>query len=323
MNAISSRPGPSNQQPRLETNTRIQRGSVQSFENRGQRRTNKRKSMRLTPPEIVEIQELWNGMAQGLGCHSAHGAMEAHLLRSPPREDAKRYVLEELARAGGRAPEVKLTNLIVDENKHQRGASGLKRYELKRAIGALITAGKLERVEVEEDGGAPARKDLRLIRGARMDGRMRLALDLSNFGRERRWQSQDESIRLMWETIQVHDRDGGRHNYEPEYDRPSVVRNTVVAAVEKMSAESVEVLRLIYGTGPSQYGDMYGEGLGHIAALTLAVREERARMGGAKVSPDYVLQTKRLDAAFVTTVKQQADEMAVRACQEYKRARAA
>lgn len=343
-----------------ELDTRIRKGAVQSFEDRVERKSNKRRSLRLTEAEVAELQDLWMGHAAEIGFRSSHGAMEMHLLRSEPRTTTRRHVLGELRRCGGRCPEAKLVAALV-EDFDMCLTEGLTRYEVRGAIRKLIARGKVERVETPGQNGEPPTKDLRIVKNERGELRMRLALDSVPKERKVPWTAKDESVRLMWETVPVREGDGGKATYELHATRSaSNFGRDVTAALETVSDETVDVLKAAYGTPPSS--DVYGAGMWHVAAMTAVVREERERIATEaatqrkletapspmivlgqpcyvngplvrtreqvyawelrRVHADEILHARMRDTAFVAVVSAQADTLLVQACSEFRKARA-
>jgi hypothetical protein len=322
-----------------EIETRVPKGAVQSCENRSQRKASKRSSLRLTESEVAELQELWSGYASQIGLRSVHGAVEARMLRSPPREHARRYVIVELQRCGGRCPETKLMHTLIEDFDKVLDV-GLQRYEVRRAIRHLIARGRIERVEVPRDNG-PTTYDLRIAHGQII--RLALAsVPTSTNERESRWQAQDEALRLMWSTLEVTEDAPCPWNYEHGPTSKGHLGRSLATALESMTRESVAVLRAAYGTGYNAHSDLFGGLLGFVAPMTPSVLQERERralalaasrrsktrsdadlyaMALRRVRPEDVIRERAGDAAFVSRVTGEADLMLVRACAEFRRAR--
>ena len=120
---------------------------TESFEGRTNRR---RAPDRLSHQDLEELEALWGLRDSAAGVRSSHGAVQARLLRAPPRDDLRKTVIAELERAGGRMPEGTLHRIVVAEQ-----GTGTA-YEVRRAITMLTNAGKLERVPVEQPKGTKA-----------------------------------------------------------------------------------------------------------------------------------------------------------------------
>jgi hypothetical protein len=109
---------------------------------------------------VEDLGTLWGMRDSSIGMRSVHGAVQAQLLRAPPRDDVRRTLVEELERAGGRAPEGAILRIVAAE----KGLATT--YEIRRAVDMLAAHGRLERLRVEppkspsetkEKDGAPPR----------------------------------------------------------------------------------------------------------------------------------------------------------------------
>ena len=330
--------------------------SAQSFEDRGKRGKSRQQSQKLTDAEIAELQYAWGEIAGDLGCKSIQGAIEAKLLRAPPSDRARGYVIEELERAGGRAPEGAIVRIVTEEYKGSEhiGLAAVSGYEVARAIRYLVLHGKVERLSVPVPTNEETKTltrgqrewtgyDLRLVSRKRT---VRLALASVPSTREDRWRAQDESLERMWHTIPAKDKGGGRKHYDVE-DTPNTSRAIVVlAAIERISTEAVLILRAAYG-GDGIRGDLPGLGpypkeLRPIVSMTPAVRAEMQRTAEENAAkrksvsrsreeliafayrelrPLAILRAHALDLQFVGKVRTEANDMLVRACAEYRKAR--
>lgn len=335
--------------------------SVQSFEDKRKRGKSERQSQKLTESEIDDLQYAWGGVAGELGCKSIQGAIQAKLMRSPPSNRARGYVLEELERAGGRGPEgaiLRILTLDYQQPKYEDlGLAAISKYEFVRAIRYLVLHGKLERVHVEMPKNDEAKEmtrgqrewtgyDLRIVRRDRGELTMRLALASVPHTRADRWRAQDEALERMWLSIPAKDKGGGRKGYESE-DPPNTTRATaVLAAIEKISTESVLVLRAAYG-GDGLRQDLpglepYPQDVRSIVAMTPSLRAELQRLAEEAASkrksvshtreqllafahrelrPLDVLRDRCRDVQFIGKVTTEANDMLVRACAEYRKAR--
>jgi hypothetical protein len=258
-----------------EMTPKVPKGAVQSFENRGERRATKRRAQRLTDAEVAELQDLWSGFAADIGFGSSHRNMEAHLLRSEPRPTARRHVLTELRKRGGRCPEVKLIAALV-EDLDMRLTEGLTRYEVRGAIYGLLVCGKVERVNVPCPDGGPPLKDLRIVARPRGELRMLRALDSVPKERPSTKQRKEDALRAELAELHVDESGGGKAQYEHFVSRSrSREGRDIASALEAMTEQGAAVLKAAYGMPPAL--DAYGAGMWHVAALTSAVREERWR----------------------------------------------
>ena len=327
------------------TDTKVKGGTVQSFESRTERRASLVKGRRLTEPEIAELQDYWIGYAAQMGFRSAHGAVEARLLRSPPSKQTNQRVIAALELCGGQCPETKLMRDIVESASNVLEV-GLQRHEVKEAIRALSDRGILDRVPTHDPDGKRAGTDLRLRH--RKSQRPRTAAPATDgppmSARERMWAAQDHELWRMWNEIPVKDQ-GGKYREPPDHFGPPSLGRQVAAAIEAMSDEGALVLRAAYGTPPSAYGDAYGAGLGHVAAMTPAVRKARQEAAGEaalaavertptlakarlhsleyrRVRPEDILRDRLHDVAFRAAVRSEAEAMLGRACSEYRKVRA-
>ena len=251
----------------------------------------------LSKSEVEELRALWVGMSVAASS-SVHGGLEATLMRSEPRPGAKRHVLDELERAGGRAPEGLVLHAVAHEwdMLRQRG-TGITVYEVQRAVKALVGLGKVQRIPVpappshkpSRDGTRDSLSDaqlrhtgydLAIVRPKkdrqRGDLTMQLALPSATLPRtrEERWAAQDEAIRREWQTMHVAESRGGRRDYEPT---PSAGTSAgrALRALERISTESAIALRLVYGRENEPH-PVFGE-IGAIVAMTPTVEAERRR----------------------------------------------
>lgn len=319
-----------------ELNPRIARDAVQTFEDRKERRTSNIRSMRLTEPEIAELDYVWHGMAAELGCRSVHGALEAQLLRSVPRDSARKRIIEELDRAGGLADEGRVLLIVESE-------WAATRYETRGAVMHLEFHGKVERIPSPMPTGAAQQKvwtgfDLKMLRSKPKAGKPTPVTST----REDRWAAKDDELRRMCQTMRVGPDHGGRKHYEPEYKSDSVLVSRVIAALETVSAETAVVLRMVYGRDQGRRTDVYGSELGPIAAMTPVVQREREKVAAAlyaercegctdlerlharalrEVRAEAILEAHAKDLPFVAKVRADAEKMLVRACLEYRKAR--
>lgn len=106
----------------------------------GQRR---RRSYELGPHDVEDLQNLWGLRDSSIGLRSTHGAIQTRLLRAPPRESVRGYVVDELERVGGRAPEAKILAIVSSDNE-------VTKSEIRRAISLLCQAGRLVRVPIDK-----------------------------------------------------------------------------------------------------------------------------------------------------------------------------
>jgi hypothetical protein len=115
---------------------------TESFEGR-QKPAQRRRFDRLNRVELDELNDLWGMYDSSIGQRSVHGAVEARLLRAPPRDEVRSDILDELLRAGGRMPEGALLRIVAA----QKGKATV--YEARRALKMLQVYGKVERVAVD------------------------------------------------------------------------------------------------------------------------------------------------------------------------------
>lgn len=234
--------------------------AVESVDDERRRRRESRQSRFLTQGEAAELQDLWCGYGARLWAGSVHAMLEAHYLQRPPSTRVRGYVVEELERAGGRAPEGRVIEIIAAEWAADRSAglrSRVTRYEIRRAIGQLVSHGHVSKLPAERPASSHDRVsdaerwwtgfDLCLV-GAHERGSptMRLAARTTSLApRADRWRAQDEAIRREWYTIRTGVPHGGRSSYEPEVVEPPGVR-AAQAAIERLSARDAVVLRAVY-----------------------------------------------------------------------------
>lgn len=223
-------------------------------------------SKRLTDWEADDLRYLWQGYEADLGVRSAHGMIERHILLMAPPRDVQRPVLEELLRAGGRAPEGRIARLVV--------LDGLAtRCEIRKAIEYLTRVGKkgprVERIPVprpEPSNACDGKCDLAIDRKqracaacewtgfdlrltARGELRMGLALASVPVDRDRRrWDAQDDAIRQEWQTMYCRKQHGsGRANEETLAARERKSVNRAVAALSRVSREHALILQCWLG----------------------------------------------------------------------------
>lgn len=302
----------------IELSTRIPRTAVQSYGGK-----KKREGARLNGVEQDELWYLWGAYSAALGVRSVQGAIEDRLRRGPPRDEIRRQVLDELERAGGRAPEGAVLRILV--------AEGVTRYEARRAVTMLLNHGKIERVPVESPtsegrGLSTAQRewtgfDLRIPQRGELT--MKLALrfvrrDPDDQDRHR-WKKQDEALEREWQTLAVSDDSGGISVFEREESIAAKRRVGVERSLRALCAmprHLVVVLRRVYAD--SRPGE---DPLLAVAEYTQAARDEavirRAETVGAAI------RARMKDAAWIARVKREADSMIAEACLAYREARAA
>jgi hypothetical protein len=324
---------------------------AQSFESRSLKSESRARSLELTEAEVAELDYLWHGYSASLGCRSVHGAIEAQLMRSPPRDDARRHVLEELDRGRGPVPEGKLVRIVAEDY-------GVTRYEVRRAVHFLALHGKVERTPsvLPEWFGpdhtltavqAVAKRewtgfDVRARVRERGTPTMRLALaSVGDDPVDARWRRADEALEREWRVVGITGRDGGRRDYEPDVSQHGAVATGVIAAMERIPTESAIVLRARYGGDHWAHADVYAElgGIVEMAPCVVAARAEAAEglaarrtsklrtpaellaMARREVTAAAVIRGRSGDKAFVARVKAEARQMLIRACGEYRAAR--
>lgn len=157
------------------------------------------------------------------GLRSTHGAMLGALLRAPPRKAVRKYVVVELEKADGRRMEYgKLVERVscmgydhAGRSCGRHGKNGCGGWEWvtdvdgagnivgewERKLGvatpyelAVAIDGLLEVEVLDVQGG-----QLRLCRRRR---------SIEPLTREERWRREDEELRAMWQTIEVHETRG-------------------------------------------------------------------------------------------------------------------
>lgn len=203
---------------------------AETFEGRRERR-----SRRLTEFESSDLQYLWQSYASDLGVKSAHGLIERHILLMAPPRDVQRPVLEELAMAGGRAPEGRVMRIVVFEGLATR-------REIRLAVECLTRTGKrgrkVERIPVprpEPSNACEGKCDLALDRKQRAcaacewtgydlrlteRGEIRLGLALRSVPmtraerRQKVWDAKDDALRREWQTMEP----GAEGVHAPQYD---------------------------------------------------------------------------------------------------------
>lgn len=214
---------------------------------------------RLTELEADELRYLWQGYLADLGVRSAHGIIERAMLMLAPPRDVQAPVLEELGRAGGRAPEGRVVRLVVLEGLGTR-------HEVRLAIAYLARPNvdrgpRVERLAVPRpaspalcegrcDHGCHACEwtgwDLRLTERGEL--RMMTALGRRTRTREERWRAADASLEAELHTIECGGTPSAPSMQEEMLD--SRKRRTVERArgtIAKLSRLDALVLQCMYG----------------------------------------------------------------------------
>lgn len=191
--------------------------SVQSFGGRRQRPQNAPK--RVDAP--LGLGSLVGTASAGL--RSTHGAMLGALLRAPPRRAVRRYVVVELQRADGRRMEYgKLVERVscmgydhAGRSCARHGKDGCGGWEFVTDVdGKGNIVGKWERkLGVATPYELAVAIDALLVDEVLdvRDGQLRLRRRrraVEPLTREERWRREDEDVRLMWQTIEVHETRG-------------------------------------------------------------------------------------------------------------------
>lgn len=234
------------------------RGSlgVESYDNRRERASNAREAPRLTGAERADLDELWGIAYAALGVRSAHGAVQDRMRRSPPRDQVRNSVIDELKRAGGRAPEGRVYRILIEEGVATR-------YEIKRAIQLLGWNDKVTRVPVEMPKGNMDQKDLppqlthaqnewtgfelRLFVRERGDISMRLALATVSKSREERWREQDDALERECHMIHCGDDPSFAPGDEPElHGERRAKMDRATRSLAKMEPLLVKVLKAMF-----------------------------------------------------------------------------
>lgn len=246
---------------------------VETFDDRREQREAARDALKLTPAEREDLEELWGGLQASLGMRSVQGAIQDRLRRSPPRDEVRIQVVQELDRAGGRAPEGKVLRIVI--------AEGASRYEAKRAVQMLVLWEHVVRVDVEMPVGHESKKkksdgtddvvrglsdaqaewtgfDLRLTKKARGElaerfARRRAMTDEA--ARRARWKAQDEALEAECQMIHCSDAESfSPYSSVPElapWRSAKVTRATM--ALQNTSPMTARVLHaLIAGRHPGE-----------------------------------------------------------------------
>ncbi len=333
----------------IEITPKIDRHASQSYESRADQREADRQSLRLTAKEREELEYLWRGYAAELGCRSLHGAIQDKLLRSPPRDNVRRLVVDELERAGGRAPEGAILRLLA--------LDGSTRYETRRAIRDLVAGGKVEREPIDpigcNDKGEltdAAREStghlLRLVARPRGALTMRLALarvPLSpEEARRRRWQAQDDALESLHHTLVCGDAVSVVADVDVADSKLARTTGATLAALRAIDARHALVLRRVYGDrDPSARDTVFGKELAPLVTLTRCVESRRieaetlarhkvaasailrAMLDSAPTSKEQKMRWSLQRAAFIARVKTEAEKLLIDASGAYRAARRA
>ena len=305
-------------------------GAGESYESVLDQRATVRASERLSPAEREELEYLWGSYSADMGIRSVHGAIEDRLRRSPPRDEARRAVLDELERAGGRAPEGKILRIVVADG-------GFTRYEVRRAIQLLELHGKVDRVAVasppdalrmdsgEHVGLTDAQREwtgFDLREQARGNLTMRLALRSTHSPdetRAARWRRQDEAIERELHTLPCSDdqRSPPTLRDEPLAPRRRAAVDRATAALAVLPSRLQRVLWRLYG-GLRPEERARGED-GELLAIAEYTDRVRSEVGYA--SPAHALRMRTKDSAWLALAKRDAQALIVDACKAYRIAR--
>ncbi len=181
-------------------------------------------SDRLSPEERAELAYLWGGYEAALGVKSLHGAIEAKLLRSAPR-DARRVVLRAVESLAGHAERDRLAAMIAAEGE-------VTLREAEDAIHDLLRIGNLTRDEAVP--GWVALSHTKLPRGP-------------SLAQPDRWQRDDEELERLgrggWKCKDV----PAAYDFVPHMPRPP--SPAVVRALAFLTSEQRQILRGEYGLG--------------------------------------------------------------------------